>query len=131
MNIYTKHRPNFHQLESFHESECTDPSANAFLQIYGIFKNTFTFTSGNICDFISTLKIILRVEKTFETTIQKNLKFARKISVTEFRYGETTHLGFTEILFHSYLDKKVTSKKVCSLHKVMCNGMVSLGGGYI
>ena len=42
---------------------------------------------------MSTLKIVLHGRKTFKTTIQKNLsksqKFARKVSVVEFRYSQT------------------------------------------
>ena len=41
---------------------------------------------------MSTLKIVLHVQKTLKTTIQKNLskshKFARKMSVAEFRYSQ-------------------------------------------
>ena len=48
-------------------------------------------------------------------TIQKNLpkyqKFARKISLTEFRYSQTILLRFRVILFHSNLEKKVTSNE--------------------
>ena len=53
-------------------------------------------------DFMSTLKIVLHVEKTLKTTIQKNLtksqKFARELSVAEFRYSQTIFLRFTVIL---------------------------------
>ena len=51
---------------------------------------------------MSTLKMVLHVEKTLKTTIQKNLsksqKFKRKISATEFRYSQTIFLRFTVIL---------------------------------
>ena len=69
---------------------------------------------------MSTLKMVLRVEKTFETTIQKKLqkfqKFAWKISVAEFCYSQTSFLRFTVTLFHSDLDEKITinEKKVTS-----------------
>ena len=57
----------------------------------------------------------MHVEKTLKTTIQKKLpksqKFARKISVTEFNYGQTIFLRFVVILFHSNLDEKVTSNE--------------------
>ena len=53
-------------------------------------------------DFMSTLKMALHVEKTLKTTIQKNLsksqKFARELSVAEFRYSQTIFLRFTVIL---------------------------------
>ena len=42
---------------------------------------------------MSTLKMVLQGEKTLKTTIQKNLsksqKFARRVSVTDFRYSQT------------------------------------------
>ena len=48
---------------------------------------------------MSTLKMVLHGEKTLKTTIQKNLsksqKFARKVSVVEFRYSQTIFLQFT------------------------------------
>ena len=63
---------------------------------------------------MSTLKMVLHVEKTWKTTIQKELrksqKFARKISVAEFRYSQTIFLRFTVTLF-SNLDEKITSNK--------------------
>ena len=64
---------------------------------------------------MSTLKMVLHVEKTLKTTIQKKLpksqKFARKISVAEFRYSQTIFLRFKLILFHSNLDEKKTSNE--------------------
>ena len=64
---------------------------------------------------MSNLKMVLHVEKTLETTIQKKLqksqKFARKISVAEFRYSQTIFLRFTVTLFHSNLDEKITSNE--------------------
>ena len=49
--------------------------------------------------------MVLHVEKTLKTTIQKKLrksqKFARKISVAEFRNSQTIFLRFTVTLFHS------------------------------
>ena len=63
-----------------------------------------------LCDFM-----VLHVDKTLKVNIQKKLqkshKFARKISVVEFRYNETIFLRFTISLLHSYLDEKITSKK--------------------
>ena len=59
--------------------------------------------------------MVLHVKKTLKTTIQKNLqkpqKFAKKISVAEFRYSQIIFLRFTVILFHSNLDKKITSNE--------------------
>ena len=50
---------------------------------------------------MSTLKIVLHIEKTLETTIQKNVpksqKFATKVSVVEFRHSQTIILWFTVI----------------------------------
>ena len=64
---------------------------------------------------MSTLKMVLRVEKTLKITIQKKLrksqKFARKISVSEFRYSQTIFLRFTVTLLQSNLDEKITSKE--------------------
>ena len=64
---------------------------------------------------MSALKMVLNVEKTLKTTIQKKLrksqKFARKISVAEFRYSQTIFLRFTVTLFHSNLDEKITSNE--------------------
>ena len=64
---------------------------------------------------MSTLKMVLHVEKTLKTTIQKKLrksqKFARKISVAEFRYGQTIFLRLTVTLFHINLDEKVMSNE--------------------
>ena len=65
-----------------------------------------------------TLKMVLHVEKTLKTTIQKKLqksqKFARKISVAEFRSSQTISLRFTVTLFHSKQranEQKVTSNE--------------------
>ena len=44
----------------------------------------------------------------FEKMLPKAQKFARKISVAEFRYSETIILRFAVILFHSNLDEKIT-----------------------
>ena len=59
-----------------------------------------------------TFKMVLHVEETLKTPIQKKLqksqKFARKISVPEFRYSQTTFLRFTVTLFHSNLNEKIT-----------------------
>ena len=56
--------------------------------------------------------MVLHVEKTLKTTIQKNLPksqvFARK---AEFRYSQTILLRFTVILFHSNLEEKVASNE--------------------
>ena len=64
---------------------------------------------------MSTLKMVLHVEKTLKTTIHKKLrksqKFARKIYVADFRYSQTIFLQFTVTLFHSNLDEKLKSKK--------------------
>ena len=53
-------------------------------------------------DFMSTLKIVLHGEKTLKTTIQKNLsksqKFAREVSVVEFRYSQIIFLRLSVIL---------------------------------
>ena len=55
-----------------------------------------------LCNFVSTLKMVSDGEKTLTTTIQKNLsksqKFRRKVSVVEFRYGQTIFLQSTVIL---------------------------------
>ena len=68
-----------------------------------------------IFEFMSTLEIILHVEKTLKITIQKKLrksqKFARKISVAEFRYSQTIFLRFKVTLFYSNLDEKITSNE--------------------
>ena len=63
-----------------------------------------------------TLKMVLHVEKTLKTTIQKKLrksqKFARKIFVAEFRNSQTIFSRFIVILFHSKQranEQKVTS----------------------
>ena len=54
---------------------------------------------------MSTLKMVLHVEKTLKTTIQRKLrksqKFERKISVAEFCNSQTTFLRFTATLSHS------------------------------
>ena len=51
---------------------------------------------------MSTLKMVLQVKKTLETTNQKNLpksqKRARKISVVEFRYSHIIFMRITVIL---------------------------------
>ena len=64
---------------------------------------------------MSTLKMVLHVENTLKTTIEKKLrisqKFARKISVAEFRHSQTIFLRFTVTLFHNDLDEKITSNK--------------------
>ena len=64
---------------------------------------------------MSTLKIVLYVEETLKTIIQKELpksqKFPRKISVAEFRYSQTIFFRFTVILFDSNLHEKITSNK--------------------
>ena len=64
---------------------------------------------------MSTLKMVLHVEKTAKANIQKKLpksqKFTKKISVEEFHYSQTIFLRLTVILFHSNLDEKITSKK--------------------
>ena len=71
---------------------------------------------------MSTLKMVLYVVKTLKTTIQKKLlksqKFARKVSVTEFRYSQAIFLRFTVTLFHSNLDEKIMSNE----QKVRRNG---------
>ena len=58
--------------------------------------------------------MVLHVERTLETTIQRNLtkyqKSARKVYVADF-YSQTILLWFTVILFHSNLDEKVTSNE--------------------
>ena len=65
--------------------------------------------------------MVLHVEKNLKTTIQKKLrksqKFARKISVAEFRYSQTIFLRFTVTLSHSNLDEKITNIE----QKVMSN----------
>ena len=65
---------------------------------------------------MSTLKMVLHVEKTLKTTIQKKLqksqKFARKTSVAKFRYSQTIFLRFTVTLLHSNLDEKITSNEL-------------------
>ena len=64
---------------------------------------------------MSTLKMVLHVEKTLKTAMQKMLpksqNFARKISVAEFRYSQTSFLWFTVILCHSNLDEKITNNE--------------------
>ena len=59
--------------------------------------------------------MVLHIEKTLKTTIQKKLqksqKFAMKISVAEFCYNRTIFLRFTVTLFHSNLDEKITSNE--------------------
>ena len=64
---------------------------------------------------MSTLKMVLHVEKTLETTTQKKLlksqKLASKISVVEFRYNQTIFLQFKVTLFYGNLDEKITSEQ--------------------
>ena len=59
--------------------------------------------------------MVLYVEKTLKTTIEKKLrksqKLARKISVVEFRYSQIIFLRFTGTLFHDDLDEKITSNE--------------------
>ena len=78
------------------------------LQILKVDKNASKYCNGDIkvipvCDFMSTLKMVLQSEKTLKTTIQKNLpksqKFARKISVAEFSKFEK--LPEMHLLFNS------------------------------
>ena len=71
-----------------------------------------------------TLKMLLHVEKTLKTTIQKKLrksqKFERKLSLAQFRNSQTIFLWFTVTLFHSKQranEQKVTSNE----QKVMSN----------
>ena len=58
--------------------------------------------------------MVSHVEKTLKTKLQKKLpksqKFARNISVAEFRYSQTSFLRFTVILFHSVWTKKERAK---------------------
>ena len=54
--------------------------------------------------------MVLHVEKTLETTIQKMLPK----SVAEFRYSQAIFLRFTVILFHSNWDEKSNEQKVTS-----------------
>ena len=72
--------------------------------------------------------MVLHVEKTLKTTIQKKLqksqKFGRKISVAQFRYSQTIILRLTVTIFHSNLDEKITSneqKVTSNEHKVTSN----------
>ena len=59
--------------------------------------------------------MVLHVEKTLKSTIQKKLrksqKLARKISVAELRYSQTIFLWFTVTLFHSNLDEKISNNE--------------------
>ena len=59
--------------------------------------------------------MVLHVVKNLKNTIHKKLrksqKYARKISVAEFGYGQTIFLRFTVTLFYSYLDDKITSNE--------------------
>ena len=63
-----------------------------------------------------TLKMVLHVEKTLKTTIQKKLrksqKFERKISVAEFRNSQIIFLPFAVTLFHS--KQRANEQKVIS-----------------
>ena len=77
--------------------------------------------------------MVLHVEKTLKTTIQKKLqksqKFARKISVAELYYSQNIFLQFTVTLFHSNVDGKITSneqKVTSNEHKVTWNKQVQL-----
>ena len=68
--------------------------------------------------------MVLHVEKTLKTTIQKKLrksqKFARKISVAEFRNSQTIFLRFTVTLFQS--KQRANEQKVTSnVQKVISN----------
>ena len=68
--------------------------------------------------------MVLHFEKTLKTSIQKKLrksqKFARKISVAEFRYSQTIFLRFTVTLFHS--KQRANEQKVTSnVQKVTSN----------
>ena len=90
-----------------------------------IYCNKDIIVISSICDFMPLLKMVLHVEKTLRTTIQRKLqkshKFARKISVVKFRNSQTMFLQFTVTLFHSEQranqqkltsdEQKVTSKK--------------------
>ena len=71
-----------------------------------------------------TLKMVLHVEKTLKTTIQKKLrkfqKFASKISVAEFRSSQTISLWLTVTLFQSKQranEQKVTSNEQKAMSK--------------
>ena len=59
--------------------------------------------------------MVLHVEKTLKTTIQKNLpksqKFVKKISVAKFLYRQTIFLRSTVTLFNSNLGENVTSNE--------------------
>ena len=59
--------------------------------------------------------MVLHVEKTLETTIQKRLqksqKFIWKISVAELRYSQTIFLWLAATLFHSNLNNKIMSNE--------------------
>ena len=66
---------------------------------------------------MSTLKMVLLAVKTLKTTIKQNLtksqKFARKISVAEFRDSQTIFLRFTVI---SLMIMKLVHFKTHSQH---------------
>ena len=49
--------------------------------------------------------------KPIEEKLQKSQKFARKISMAEFRYSQIIFLRFTGTLFHSNLDEKIASNE--------------------
>ena len=49
-------------------------------------------------DLMSALKMVLDVEITLKTTIQKNLSKSQKFAKVEFRYGQTIFLPFAVIL---------------------------------
>ena len=72
--------------------------------------------------------MVLHVEKTLKTTIQKKLrksqKFARKISVAEFRNSQTIFLRFTVTLFQQATSKRAKSdeqRAKSNEQKVMSN----------
>ena len=62
--------------------------------------------------------MVLHVEKTLKTTIQKKLpksrKFERKISVAGFSYCQTIFLRFPVIVFHINLDEKNNEQRAKS-----------------
>ena len=64
---------------------------------------------------MSTLKIVLHVEKTLKTITQKNLrksqKFAMKLSMAEFRYSQTIFLRFTVTLAKSNEQRAKSNEK--------------------
>ena len=70
---------------------------------------------SNICDLMSTLKMVLHVERTLKTNIQKKLPNLRNLQgkylQRSFAIVKPFFLRLTVILFHSNLDEKITSKK--------------------